>query len=86
MTFVLLKLERDFKVNKISEMELNEKKTEIFVALKKLGENLTPAQNDFLSANSTDSMKTFHKVSTSSSVNSDAVLATASSHLKRIIQ
>lgn len=81
----LLKIERDFKFNKISGMELTEKKMEILLALKKLGENLTPTQNEFLASNCPDSMKTFQKVSNNSSLDSEAILASASSNLAGII-
>ena len=56
------------------------------MALRKLGEQLTSEQNEFLRTNASDSMKQFEKVSTDSSLKSDAILATASSQLKGIIQ
>lgn len=79
-------LERDHKINKLSEMELNEKKIEILMALKKLGEQLTSSESEYLQANASDSMKEFEKVSSNATLNSEAVIASASSQLKDVIK
>lgn len=58
----LAQVERDHKIKLLSTGSLHQQKTEILMALKKLREPLTPAEEEFLSANTNQSMKDFEQV------------------------
>lgn len=59
---MLLQIERDAKIGKIAQDVASQQKVEILVALKKLGETVTPQEESFLQANSSDNLKLFEKV------------------------
>ncbi|KFM79575.1 Protein LZIC, partial [Stegodyphus mimosarum] len=59
----LAELERDAKIGKLSKDIVYQQKVEILFALKKLGEDLSPAEIDFLQHHSTASMREFERVS-----------------------
>lgn len=63
---ILLQIERDAKVQKLDSDSFMQQKVEILVALKKLGESLQPAEDEFLRANASNSLKEFEKVSSTS--------------------
>lgn len=59
----ICEIERDFKVGAMSKDEHVARKVELLGALKRLGENLSPEDETFLTANLSDSMKHFVQVS-----------------------
>jgi ABC-type transporter Mla subunit MlaD len=79
----LSQIERDAKIGKTSQDEILQQKTEILTALRKLGETLEPAEDAFLQANASQSLKEFEKVA-SHSRTSDRVLDMASSQFQNI--
>lgn len=60
-------LERDAKIGKLAPDVLNQQKLEILFALKKLGDDLNPAEMNFLQHHSTASMREFEQVSNETS-------------------
>jgi len=77
----LSELERDAKIGKLAQDVLNQQKLEILFALKKLGDDLNPAEINFLQHHSTASMREFEQVSNETST-SEKVLEAAASQLK----
>lgn len=63
----MFQLERDNKIGKLSQDVLNQQKLEILFALKKLGDDLTSSELNFLQQHSTASMREFEKVSSDTS-------------------
>ncbi|XP_071946224.1 protein LZIC-like [Antedon mediterranea] len=58
----LAEIDRDVKIGKLSSEVHVQQKLEILTALKKLGDKLQPAEIGFLSANSSQAMSDFEKV------------------------
>ncbi|XP_015927868.1 protein LZIC [Parasteatoda tepidariorum] len=79
----LSQLERDTKIGKLSQDLLNQQKLEILFALKKLSDDLSPAEIHFLESHSTASMKEFEQVSAETGT-SERVLEAAASQLKAL--
>ncbi|EDQ92861.1 uncharacterized protein MONBRDRAFT_13808 [Monosiga brevicollis MX1] len=59
----LAEMERDVKIGKISAQQQTEQKVEILTALRKLGEQISPEEAQFLSANSSAALDEFEQVS-----------------------
>ena len=59
----LAQVERDHKIKLLSSESFKQQRLEILLALKKLKEPLSPADQQFLHDNSTHSMKEFERVS-----------------------
>jgi len=76
----LAQVERDFKVAKLSPETYVTQKSEILVALRKLGEPLTAQEEQFLASNTNDQMLQFERVSSNFSANED-VLKMASAQM-----
>lgn len=77
----LAELERDGKIGKLAADIVTQQKIEILVALKKLGETLSPAEAHFLQQHSTSTMREFEQVSSETGM-SEKVLEVAASQLK----
>lgn len=60
--FRLTELERDLKISKVTTEPYNRQKVEILLALRKLGDDLSPAELAFIETHSSASMKQFEKV------------------------
>ena len=73
-------------MKKVSISELTDKKIEILMALRRLDEKLSPAENEFFEQNASDSMKEFEKVKSGSNVDSSAILAAASLQVKGLLK
>ncbi|XP_003746888.1 protein LZIC [Galendromus occidentalis] len=58
----LTELERDLKISKIALEPYNREKVEILLALRKLGDTLSPGENSFIENHSSASMKQFEKI------------------------
>lgn len=52
-------VERDWKCHKLPQGSFDQQKLEILIALKKLGDPLSPAELDFLSSNANEAMGQF---------------------------
>ncbi|XP_015783465.1 protein LZIC [Tetranychus urticae] len=76
----LSELERQFETGKLSRDNFDERRCEILLALKKLGENLTPDQISVIERHSSIAMKDFHKVDNNIS---DQLLKETGSNLKK---
>jgi len=76
----LAQVERDSKVGKLSPETYVTQKSEILVALRKLGEPLTAQEEQFLASNTNDQMQQFERVSSNFSANED-VLKMASAQM-----
>ena len=61
----LSEIQRDVSLGKLSDSVYKQQGVEILAALKKLGEELTPAENDFLQKNSNAGLENFETASTS---------------------
>ena len=59
----LAQIERDFKISSMQEEEYKRLKSEILVALQKLGDDLLEEEKVFLHNNATDSLKEFTRAS-----------------------
>ncbi|XP_054712394.1 protein LZIC-like [Uloborus diversus] len=79
----LTELQQEAKLGKISEGTLNEQKIEILFALKKLGEDLSSGELDFLQRYSTATMREFEQLSSETGT-SEKVLEAVSSQLKNL--
>ena len=77
----LAEVERDTKIGKLSADSATAQKVEILMALKKLGEQLQPAEEAFIQANSTTGMKQFETVS--SEIGGSKVLEVAGSQVQQ---
>eukprot|EP00794_Sanderia_malayensis_P015294 gene15294-16871_t len=77
-----LELQRDQSLGKISQSSYNQQAVEILTALKKLGENLTPTEIDFLQRNTSKAMQSFEKVSDQSG-SGEKLLAVAGSQVAK---
>lgn len=53
---------RDAKIGKIPKEQATQQAVEILTALKKLGEKLTPEEENFMQVNSSSSLKEFEQV------------------------
>ncbi|XP_030838202.1 protein LZIC [Strongylocentrotus purpuratus] len=58
----LADLQRDVKIGKASTLVYRQQGVEILTALRKLGETLTPSENEFLMSNSNQALSDFEKV------------------------
>ena len=58
-----MQVERDAKIGKLGSDLAKQQKVEILSALKKLGEQLNPSEENFLQTYSSDSLKKFEQVS-----------------------
>lgn len=79
----LAQVERDAKINRLDPGVAAQQTVEILLALKKLGETLTPSQQEFLETNSSQNMDLFQKVS-DADADGDKVLSLAGSHLQSL--
>jgi len=57
-----LQLQRDVKIDKLSQDSYVEQTLEILAALRKLGDTLQPDEEAFLASHATDSLRLFEKV------------------------
>ncbi|KJE94059.1 hypothetical protein CAOG_08818 [Capsaspora owczarzaki ATCC 30864] len=75
----LTDLQRDVKLGKLAEPDFQQQSVEILVALRNLGEQLSPAEVEFLNKHSSGSLNNFEKVS--SDLAGDKVLSAAGSQV-----
>jgi len=62
MSRMYLQLQRDVKIDKLSQDLYVEQTLEILAALRKLGDTLQPDEEAFLANHATDSLRLFEKV------------------------
>lgn len=68
-TVVTTKVERDFKIAKISLECYVQQKVEILIALRQLGDSLEDQEIDFLQKNASDALKEFERVTDEQGIN-----------------
>jgi Beta-catenin-interacting protein ICAT len=61
----MYQVQRDLKIDKLSQDAYTEQAVEILTALKKLGDVLRPEEEAFLQSHASDSLKQFEKVTAS---------------------
>ncbi len=81
----LAEVERDGKVQKLSQDSYTQQKVEILSALRKLGEKLTPPEVEFLATNSSQALSDFEKV-TGNIGSGDKLLEVAGSQVQQASQ
>jgi len=62
VSLACLQLQRDVKIDKLSQDLYVEQTLEILAALRKLGDTLRPDEEAFLASHATDSLRLFEKV------------------------
>lgn len=78
----LSEISRDAKIGKIPKEVATEQSVEILTALKKLGDDLSPEEENYLQNNSSASLKEFEKVS-GNMASGDKMLAVAGSQVEK---
>jgi len=81
----LAEVERDAKISKMSTDTYSQQKAEILAALKKLGDALSPQEEEFLQLHASASLKGFEQVSGDLS-SSDKILSMVGSQVQHVRQ
>lgn len=79
----LAQVQRDQKLGKINNQRANGESVEILAALRKLGEQLSASESEFLLAHSSEALDSFHKVARESEAAGDRILANAGAAVRQ---